>query len=68
MGIISLVLLVLTLITLSLAGDYNYGKVVEKSLLFYEAQRTGTLSANNRISWMFLENSTSDIPSLFPEI
>ncbi len=33
------------------AGDYNYAEVLEKSLLFYEAQRTGRLPANNRIAW-----------------
>ncbi len=44
-------ILLIVSVTLSLAGDYNYGQVVEKSLLFYEAQRTGRLPANNRISW-----------------
>lgn len=48
---IRLALLLLGLVTLSLAGDYNYGQVVEKSLLFYEAQRTGRLPTSNRISW-----------------
>lgn len=51
MEIIKLALLSLGLVTLSLAGDYNYGQVVEKSLLFYEAQRTGQLPTNNRIPW-----------------
>jgi len=31
--------------------NYNYGQVLQKSLLFYEAQRTGVLPANNRIPW-----------------
>jgi len=30
---------------------YNYSEVLEKSLLFYEAQRSGKLPANNRIKW-----------------
>jgi endoglucanase len=30
---------------------YNYAEVLEKSLLFYEAQRSGKLPANNRIPW-----------------
>ncbi|KAJ6643786.1 Endoglucanase E-4 [Pseudolycoriella hygida] len=30
---------------------YNYTEVIEKSLLFYEAQRSGKLPANNRIPW-----------------
>lgn len=51
MEIIKSALLLLGLVTLSLAGNYNYGPVVEKSLLFYEAQRTGRLPTNNRISW-----------------
>lgn len=38
----------------SVAGGeqrYNYGKVLELSLLFYEAQRSGRLPADNRIPW-----------------
>ena len=34
----------------SSAGTYNY-EVLHKSILFYEAQRSGELPANNRISW-----------------
>jgi hypothetical protein len=30
---------------------YNYGHVMGLSLLFYEAQRSGKLPANNRIPW-----------------
>jgi len=30
---------------------YPYGEVLEKSLLFYEAQRSGPLPASNRIPW-----------------
>ncbi|XP_050412028.2 endoglucanase E-4 [Patella vulgata] len=30
---------------------YNYGEVLEKSILFYEAQRSGKLPKNNRIPW-----------------
>lgn len=30
---------------------YNYSEVIEKSLLFYEAQRTGKLPSTNRIPW-----------------
>ena len=34
------------------AGEkYNYGHVMGLSLLFYEAQRSGKLPANNRIPW-----------------
>jgi len=34
------------------AGEkYNYGHVMGLSLLFYEAQRSGKLPADNRIPW-----------------
>jgi hypothetical protein len=32
-------------------GDYNVSCVLQASLLFYEAQRTGPLPASNRIPW-----------------
>ena len=31
--------------------NYNYTEVLNVSLLFYEAQRTGKLPSNNRIKW-----------------
>lgn len=34
-----------------LAGDYDYGQVLGLSMMFYEAQRSGKLPANNRIKW-----------------
>ena len=30
---------------------YNYNEVLQKSILFYEAQRSGKLPENNRIAW-----------------
>ena len=30
---------------------YNLNEVLEKSILFYEAQRSGKLPASNRIPW-----------------
>ncbi|KAH3828330.1 hypothetical protein DPMN_130285 [Dreissena polymorpha] len=33
------------------ATKYNYEEVLVKSLLFYEAQRSGKLPANNRVPW-----------------
>jgi endoglucanase len=33
------------------AGSYDYGKVLGASILFYEAQRTGKLPTDNRITW-----------------
>lgn len=35
----------------SASAQFNYGEAIEKSLLFYEAQRTGKLPANNRVPW-----------------
>ncbi len=32
-------------------GNYEYDKVLHASLLFYEAQRSGKLPADNRIKW-----------------
>lgn len=32
-------------------ADYNYGCVLNASMLFYETQRAGKLPASNRISW-----------------
>lgn len=43
-------LLVLGLVSLALA-QFNYADVVGRSLLFYEAQRTGVLPAGNRVPW-----------------
>ena len=32
-------------------GTYDYGQVLELSILFYEAQRSGKLPPNNRVQW-----------------
>jgi Glycosyl hydrolase family 9/Calx-beta domain/Cellulose binding domain len=32
-------------------GTFNYGEALQKSHLFYEAQRSGRLPKNNRIEW-----------------
>lgn len=41
-----------SLITLiSGIGHYDYGQVLELSLRFYEAQRSGKLPTDNRIHW-----------------
>ena len=32
-------------------GKYDYAEVLRKSILFYEAQRSGKLPSNNRIPW-----------------
>jgi hypothetical protein len=33
------------------AQTFNYGEALQKSLFFYEAQRSGDLPATNRINW-----------------
>jgi len=33
------------------AAQYDYDEVLHKSILFYEAQRSGRLPANNRVPW-----------------
>ncbi len=33
------------------AQTFNYAEALQKSLFFYEAQRSGDLQANNRINW-----------------
>ena len=35
----------------SSAGDYDYAEVLDLSLQFYEAQRSGPLPADNRVPW-----------------
>jgi hypothetical protein len=40
-----------TLAAVVAASDYNYSQVLELSLLFYEAQRSGKLPIDNRIPW-----------------
>ena len=41
---------------------YPYGEVIEKSLLFYEAQRSGPLPATNRIPWRGDSNLDDAVP------
>ncbi len=33
------------------SGRFDYGEALQKSLFFYEAQRSGALPADNRVSW-----------------
>ena len=40
---------------------YDYKEVLGKSLLFYEAQRSGPLPADNRIDWRG-DSALDDIP------
>lgn len=46
-----LFLLLSLAVVASAQGPYDYSEVLGKSLLFYEAQRSGPLPADNRIDW-----------------
>jgi endoglucanase len=39
-------------------GKFSYGQALQKALLFFEINRSGTLSANNRIEWRSNANVT----------
>jgi len=44
----------MTSLLISISADgtkYDLNEVLEKSILFYEAQRSGKLPADNRIPW-----------------
>jgi len=43
------------------AGKYPYGEVLAKSLLFYEAQRSGPLPASNRVPWRGDSGMTDEV-------
>ncbi len=34
-----------------LDGSFNYGSALQKAVLFYDAQRSGSLTPDNRVSW-----------------
>lgn len=46
-----LFLIVGALAPLALAGGHNYGEALSKSILFFEAQRSGYLPGNQRVRW-----------------
>ncbi|CAI9762577.1 unnamed protein product [Fraxinus pennsylvanica] len=43
--------LVLGVLPLALAGGHDYGAALSKSILFFEAQRSGYLPKNQRVQW-----------------
>ncbi len=55
-----LVLIALTTSFTNAQSKYNYSEVIAKSLLFYEAQRSGVLPPNKRIPWRG-DSFTSDV-------
>ena len=44
-------LFILSCFSFSLAQDFNYAEVLQKSMWFYEVQRSGKLPENNRVEW-----------------
>ncbi|XP_077995022.1 endoglucanase E-4-like [Glandiceps talaboti] len=55
-GITVVAIVIAVAVSLSLSGDkyygpYSYKEVLHKSILFYEAQRSGKLPSTNRIPW-----------------
>ena len=53
--------LVLYAVAITSAQNYDYKEVLEKSLLFYEAQRSGPLPADNRVNWRG-DSALDDVP------
>lgn len=49
----SLIAAILLMVSLKLtyAQNYNYAEALQKSMFFYECQRSGQLPADNRVSW-----------------
>lgn len=43
--------LLIGIVPLALAGAHNYGQALTKSILFFEAQRSGYLPGNQRVKW-----------------
>ncbi|KAK1286532.1 Endoglucanase 6 [Acorus calamus] len=50
-GVVVLMGLVLMMPLLVSGGGHDYGKALSKSLLFFEAQRSGVLPSTQRINW-----------------
>ncbi|KAJ0555718.1 putative cellulase [Helianthus annuus] len=43
--------LLMAIVPLALAGGHDYGQALSKSILFFEAQRSGYLPGNQRVRW-----------------
>lgn len=46
-----LLFLLLGVVPLALGGGHDYGQALTKSILFFEAQRSGYLPGNQRVKW-----------------
>jgi len=51
LGLISMVIFILFLLTNGAVSVLDYGAALTKSLLYYEAQRSGKLPPNQRVQW-----------------
>ena len=62
-GVVTIPLVVFSL------GSYDYADAIRKSILFYEAQRSGRLPANNRIPWRY-DSALDDRghPPFYPDL
>lgn len=49
-GVVVLLTMLLVLMPLA-SGGHDYGKALRKSILFFEAQRSGYLPGNQRVIW-----------------
>jgi hypothetical protein len=49
--IFSLYLVIACTVSEVVSQEYNYAEVLQKSMWFYEAQRSGKLPENNRVEW-----------------
>jgi hypothetical protein len=47
----TLIFAIASLINSALAQGYNYAEVLQKSMWFYEVQRSGKMPDNNRVEW-----------------
>nr|TKS15939.1 hypothetical protein D5086_0000027770 [Populus alba] len=51
LGLISMMIFILFLLTTGAVSVLDYGAALTKSLLYYEAQRSGKLPPNQRVLW-----------------
>nr|GFB04793.1 endoglucanase 6-like [Tanacetum cinerariifolium] len=49
--VISTLFMVMGVLPLALGGGHDYGAALSKSILFFEAQRSGVLPSSQRVKW-----------------
>lgn len=50
-GGVALLLYVMLVLVPFAVGGHDYGKALSKSILYFEAQRSGYLPSNQRVTW-----------------